>query len=137
MMNKLTPLATGALMAALAAVANAGDEYRIDWYTIDGGGRTFSTGGIYAIGGTIGQHDAAQGLFGGGGTVRVDGGFWTVPPAYCYGDADGDNDIDFADLEILLELWGTGDSAADFNGSGRVDFGDLEILLDNWATNCN
>jgi hypothetical protein len=30
----------------------------LDWFTIDGGGGT-STGGVYAVSGTIGQPDAA------------------------------------------------------------------------------
>ena len=32
-------------------------QYSIDWYKIAGGGGT-STGGTYAVSGTIGQHDA-------------------------------------------------------------------------------
>lgn len=49
------------------------DVYTIDWYTIDGGGTSFSTGGPYSLGGTIGQPDA--GLMGGGSFTLV-GGFW-------------------------------------------------------------
>ncbi|MCA9311338.1 MAG: hypothetical protein KDA21_09045 [Phycisphaerales bacterium] len=130
-------LITAASLAALTTVALAGDTFEIDWYTVDGGGETFSTGGQFAIGGTIGQADAVQSLFGSGGTLRVDGGFWAVPPEYCFGDADGDRDVDFADLEILLDLWGTGDPSADFNGTGRIDFADLNILLDNWGNSCD
>ncbi len=120
----------------VASTAWAGSSLQVDWYTINGGGITYATGGAYAVGGTIGQPDAVQSLSGSSG-VNVAGGFWVVPPEYCFGDADGDGDVDFADLEILLEDWGTGAPAADFNGSGRVDFGDLEILLDNWANNCD
>ena len=32
-------------------------QYSIDWYKIAGGGGT-STGGVYSVSGTIGQHDA-------------------------------------------------------------------------------
>ncbi len=46
--------------------------YSIDWYTIDGGGATFSTGGSYSLGATIGQPDA--GLLS-GGSYQLNGGF--------------------------------------------------------------
>lgn len=36
---------------------SASAQYAINWHTIDGGGGT-STGGVYAIRGTIGQPDA-------------------------------------------------------------------------------
>jgi len=42
-----------------------------------GGGHTFSTGGAYSLGGTIGQPDA--GLLAGPG-YRLSGGFWTGGP---------------------------------------------------------
>ena len=47
-------LAATLLVFALNASAQS---YAIDWHTIDGGGGT-STGGVYAVSGTIGQHDA-------------------------------------------------------------------------------
>ncbi len=47
--------------------------YDLSWYTIDGGGATFSTGGSYSLGGTIGQADA--GVLS-GGTYQLNGGFW-------------------------------------------------------------
>jgi hypothetical protein len=40
---------------------------------VDGGGHTFSTGGVYTLGGTIGQPDA--GLLT-GGPYTLGGGFW-------------------------------------------------------------
>lgn len=52
------------------------DTYSIDWYTIDGGGATFSTGGGpngYSLGSTIGQADAGVMV---GGTYSLAGGFW-------------------------------------------------------------
>ena len=47
--------------------------YSLDWWTLDGGGATFSTGGSYSLGGTIGQPDAGTSN---GGTYILDGGFW-------------------------------------------------------------
>ena len=48
--------------------------YDLSWWTVDGGGQTFSTGGGYSLGGTIGQPDA--GLLAGTG-YRLGGGFWS------------------------------------------------------------
>mgnify|MGYP005840982857 CR=1 FL=1 len=53
--------------------AQSGGGYDLTWNTIDGGGYMFSTGGGYALGGTIGQADAGT-LSGGGYTLA--GGFW-------------------------------------------------------------
>jgi hypothetical protein len=49
-------------------------QYSIDWHTIDGGGGT-STGGVYAVSGTIGQPDAGAMS---GGNYTLEGGFWGV-----------------------------------------------------------
>ncbi len=48
--------------------------YDLSWYTIDGGGATFSTGGGYSLGGTIGQPDAGSLS---GGSYQLTGGFWS------------------------------------------------------------
>lgn len=48
--------------------------YDLSWWTIDGGGEMFSTGGNYSLGGTIGQPDA--GLLAGTGYALA-GGFWS------------------------------------------------------------
>lgn len=55
----------------------SGQSYSIDWWTVDGGGGT-STGGVFAVSGTIGQPDA--GTMTGGGFV-LQGGFWGVVAA--------------------------------------------------------
>ena len=47
-------------------------NYKIDWFTIDGGGGT-SSGGPYTLSGTIGQPDAATLT---GGSFSLIGGFW-------------------------------------------------------------
>ncbi len=48
-------------------------SYDLSWYTIDGGGATFSAGGSYLLGGTIGQPDAGSMS---GGSYQLNGGFW-------------------------------------------------------------
>ena len=61
----------------LLGSAGAGADYSISWSTIDGGGGT-STGGVYAVSGTIGQPDAGTLS---GGTFTLQGGFWGVVSA--------------------------------------------------------
>ena len=55
------------------ALAQTGGPYDLSWSTIDGGGYTFSTGGDYTLGGTIGQPDAGLHT---GGDYALGGGFW-------------------------------------------------------------
>ncbi len=66
-----------ALATAAPAFAQTGGGYELTWNTIDGGGATFSTGGGFTLGGTIGQPDAGL-LTGGSFTLR--GGFWGGGP---------------------------------------------------------
>lgn len=68
-MNRSGLLAAG--LAVLAAIS-ASAQTNILWHTMDGGGGA-STGGVYALEGTIGQPDAGSLT---GGVVRVEGGFW-------------------------------------------------------------
>jgi hypothetical protein len=55
------------------AQAQEGGGYDLTWSTVDGGGATVSGGG-YTLMGTVGQHDAAPALSGGG--YALGGGFW-------------------------------------------------------------
>src|SRR3989442_3929356 len=69
------------LLATCAAFLTApvlAQNYSVDWFTIDGGGGV-STGGVYAVTGTIGQPDA--GLMT-GGSYAVAGGFWAGSPPF-------------------------------------------------------
>ncbi len=49
--------------------------YSIDWSKVSGGGGA-STGGVYAVSGTIGQHDAGTTMS--GGNYSLTGGFWSL-----------------------------------------------------------
>ena len=54
------------------------------------------------------------------------------------GDLNGDGVVDFADLLLLLALWGDCpeppmDCPADLDGNGTVNFNDLLLLLSNWS----
>ena len=67
-----------ALLATGVLTAHA--QYSIPWSKIAGGGATTpSTGGVYAVSGTIGQPDASGVLT--GGVYSVTGGFWALPVA--------------------------------------------------------
>ena|ERR1022692_3382154 len=69
-MKKLTLLFT-LLLPALGFA----QPYSIDWYKVAGGGGT-STGGVYTVSGTIGQHDAGGPMA--GGNFSLTGGFWAL-----------------------------------------------------------
>ena len=65
-------------IVAVALCHSVHAQYSIDWHTIDGGGGT-STGGVYAVSGTIGQHDAGGPMT--NTSYSVTGGFWVLPVA--------------------------------------------------------
>ena len=68
-------LALCLLPCALCSPAFA-QNFSLDWFTLDGGGGT-STGGVFAVSGTIGQPDAsAQPMT--GGSFSLTGGFWSL-----------------------------------------------------------
>jgi hypothetical protein len=62
------------LLLLIPAIGFA-QQYSIDWYKISGGGGT-STGGVYSVSGTIGQHDASSAMT--GGNYSLTGGFWSL-----------------------------------------------------------
>src|SRR5262245_15440590 len=72
--GRATSFTLSNLAAALlfSTIAFAGLD--LSWNTVDGGGRTFSTGGGFQLGGTIGQPDAGTPMSGGNFELR--GGFW-------------------------------------------------------------
>ena len=55
-----------------SALCCSGQSFAINWWTVDGGGGS-STGGVYAVSGTIGQPDAGTMS---GGNYTLQGGFW-------------------------------------------------------------
>ena len=71
-----TIVAAGLFLVALGQAALA--QYSIGWSTIDSGGGA-STGGVYAVSGTVGQHDAGGPLT--NGVYSLTGGFWALPVA--------------------------------------------------------
>ena len=74
MKHKLLLVLIQILWLLAPRVAHA-QPYSIDWHKVSGGGGT-STGGVYSVSGTIGQHDAGGPMTGGG--YSLTGGFWSL-----------------------------------------------------------
>ena len=62
------------VLLALGTIGASAQQYSIDWSKVSSGGGT-STGGVYAVTGTIGQHDAGTPMS--GGNFSLTGGFWS------------------------------------------------------------
>jgi len=60
------------LLLVLFSLAAQGQDFALDWFTVDGGGG-MSTGGQFTVSGTIGQPDAGRMS---GGQFTLHGGFW-------------------------------------------------------------
>ena len=97
-----------ALAMAVLSGRLFGQDYEL-WSTIDGGGATFSTGGGYELGGTIGQPDV--GILAAGDYFLV-GGFWGLSLIvdsdleFLRGDANGDGVINPLVEAIFLLAFG-------------------------------
>lgn len=126
----------GFALAVLTSTAAA--QYDLSWYTIDGGGGMFSTGGAFEVSGTIGQPDA--GVMS-GGDFELQGGFWPgAAEPFCIGDLNGDGSVSLADLSILLSNYGTVGGVdpedGDIDGDDDVDLSDLAVMLSVFGTFC-
>ena len=97
-----------AVLAILCSTALASAQtFDLSWFTVDGGGEMFTTGGVFELSGTIGQPES--GVVMSGGVFEMSGGFWPGAAGggtSCAGDLDGDGDTDLADLGILLADFG-------------------------------
>lgn len=117
------------ILMAMGLVAAVGQE--ITWYTIDGGGETFSAGGGFELGGTIGQPDA--GVLTGGSFALV-GGFWAVSPCGCPADINNDGLRNGMDVRGFVDcLVGIGDrcACADLDGTAGLSLGDVGPFVDD------
>jgi hypothetical protein len=137
MNRRWKPVALGTLVCLTTLTIAVAGDVDLSWFTIDGGGDMFCTGGDYELSGTIGQCDAGPALT--GGDYELTGGFWAIAAVpFCPGDLDGDGDTDHSDLGILLADWGCvgsgpEDCAGDLDGDFDTDHSDLGILLADWG----
>ena len=76
-----------AVALVTCAAGSAFAQFTISRFTIDGGGGTLSSGGTFALGGTIGQPDAGRLS---GGTFTLNGGFWAGGATATAVDSPGD-----------------------------------------------
>jgi hypothetical protein len=130
-------------LIAFSAAALAGSEenggpeggHDLSWFSIDGGGTTFSTGGGYELGGTIGQPDAGALLI--GGSYSLSGGFWpgtsAEPVDPCPPDITGDLIVNVDDLLAVIGDWGAPGGPADVTADGIVNVDDLLVVIGAWG----
>ena len=115
----------------------------LSWHTVDGGGQTFSSGGEFDLGGTIGQADAGAAMS--GGSFELRGGFWAgatdVPVETCPADIappDGNGVVNVDDLLLVINSWGgcpgcPADIAPPPSGNGTVNVDDLLQVINSWG----
>jgi len=132
----------GAAPATLPAVAQVGGGYDLTWSTIDCGGATFSAGGAYTLGGTIGQPDAgpAVGTMS-GGIYALTGGFWpaaAVPQCACPGHMTGNTVIRGTDIQAFVACYalsvGANCVCADMNSDGILNSSDVSQFVSSLLT---
>ena len=109
-------------------------DYEISWSTIDGGGGR-STGGDYALVGTIGQPDAGQMS---GGDYELSGGFWPGGPmlALCFVDFEHFAAFALYWLDIDCDAGNDWCDGADLDYLGDVDLEDVKVLAYYWLDTC-
>ena len=123
-----------AVLLSLAALTAArAQSFDLSWHTVDGGGATFSTGGDFELGGTIGQPDAGAMS---GGDFRLEGGFWAVavPTCGCLSDVNNDGSRDGLDVQGFVDCLmavGTNCVCADVDGLEGLDFNDVSVFVDD------
>jgi len=137
-MNNILLCITVLLMLGVTSAAALADDFDVDWYTVDGGGEMWTTGGDYELSGTIAQPDAGGAMT--GGDFELTGGFWPGVEEFCLGDLNGDGQIGLSDLATLLAHYGTTSGASyedgDLDLDGDVDLSDLAALLAVYGTTC-
>jgi len=154
-MNTRIHFAQAALVLGLAATVVIADGLAgpaaldVAWHTVDGGGGT-STGGAFAVAGTIGQPDAGGAMTGGG--FAIEGGFWpgdgSQPIDTCLPDIapppSGNQIVNVQDLLAVIAAWGPcakpNNCPADIAppgppvGNDIVNVQDLLAVIAAWGT---
>jgi hypothetical protein len=119
------------LLAIAWGPAALADDFEIEWYTVDGGGVMWSTGGNFELGGTIGQPDANS-LVMTGGSFELTGGFWAVPPCWCWSDVNNDGLRDGLDVQEFVDCLlagGVNCACADLYTDGVLDVSDITAFV--------
>jgi hypothetical protein len=119
------------LLFSLPAIA----DYEISWHTTDGGGGR-SSGGDFAIVGTIGQPDAGDMS---GGDFQLSGGFWSRgPQALLMCLVNFEHFAEFAKnwLDTPCSAGNNWCDGADLDWSGSVGLTDIRDLAYFWLCQC-
>jgi hypothetical protein len=132
------------LVSLVCLGAAVGGDFDLDWWTVDGGGEAFSTGGHLELAGTIGQPDA--GVIMTGGNLELTGGFWPLEADPCSqqlcGDCNCDGILNATDIDPFFLAIGDPASwqatyptcnivcAADINHDGAVNGADIDPFFE-------
>ncbi|HVP09683.1 MAG TPA: hypothetical protein VMV94_00680 [Phycisphaerae bacterium] len=119
------------LLAIALAPAAIADDFSVDWYTVDGGGVMWTSGGSFELGGTIGQPDANAATMT-GGSFELSGGFWVVPPCWCLSDLNNDGLLDGLDVQGFVDCVlgsGTNCACADIDRNGLLNVTDVDTFV--------
>ena len=114
--------------------------YVMDWYTVDGGGATYLSGGVYSLGATAGQADAGSMS---GGAYELGGGFWfgviTLP---CYANCDNSTTppiLNVLDFSCFINAFAAGDTYANCDNSTIppvLNVLDFSCFINAFAAGC-
>jgi hypothetical protein len=133
MKNRLLTTASTCFALLLLTSGDASAQnYQIDSWTVDTGGVTFSTGGGFTLGATIGQADAQPQPVMTGGGFELTGGFWSAANVcYCLADMNGDGRKDGRDIRLFVDcLLGGGEcSCADVDQANGVTIADVAVFV--------
>lgn len=122
---------TGTIVVLMLSPRPLRGQHHIDWYTVDCGGVTTLTDGLYSASGTIGQADATDLLT--DGAHQLYGGFWIgTPSCECRGDVAADGFINGRDVQPFTAclLNNAGCDCADMDASGSVTLDDVQLFVD-------
>ena len=123
------------ILALSLVVTNrvCGQPFDLSWHTVDGGGAVDSTGGAFALSGTIGQADAQSPPVMAGGSFQLIGGFWPAAAVTCTcpGDMNGDGNRNGRDIQQFAAcvIAGGACGCADVDGIPGVNTGDVMVFV--------
>ena len=104
-MSRMCSIVFGLAAAALLVSAASAQDFAVDWWTVDGGGEMFTTGGDFELSGTVGQPDANTTVMT-GGDFELAGGFWpgaaAMEPQFELGDLNCDGSVNGLDIDPFV-----------------------------------
>jgi hypothetical protein len=130
----------GGISGGGGGVTDGASDLALEWLSIDGGGRTYLTGGAFEFGTTVGQPDAGPAS---GECFELTGGFWAVTVQQdCYANCDRsvtEPILNVGDFTCFLQHYAAGDCYANCDGSTAspvLNVGDFTCFLQRFAAGC-